>query len=95
MSSRDEFAETMKRQIDEWNNAIERLESQAKEADQSARAQYEEAVNVMRRNVDEAQKGLGKLQNTSSDAWRDVQKGYEDAWSNLTNAMQSAMNRWR
>ncbi|UCC83954.1 MAG: hypothetical protein JSW46_03190 [Gemmatimonadota bacterium] len=81
---RDEYVEKIKNQLDEWNAAIDKLETQAGELTAEARQRYQERVAALRTKQLEI---LGKL--------KDLQAAGESAWDAIKASLEVARTEFK
>lgn len=95
MTSRDEFVDSLKGRIDDWNNQISELEGKMKSATAEAEAQYAEQIATASKYRAEAQAKLAETLKTSHDAWdqyrasteaalEDISEGFRKAWARFS-----------
>ncbi len=94
MTSRDDFVETLKAKLDEWNAEIARLEAEAGKTRAELRARYAEELAEMRRLRDEAEARLGELLNTSQEGWERRRHEMEQAWADIAEGFRRAWSRF-
>ena len=90
MPNRDDYVNTMNKQVEAWNAEILKWQEQAKQAQANQRAEYEKQLEVYRRQRDQAMEQMRKLQNASGDAWTELTKGVDDAWAKMREAYDKA-----
>ena len=95
MSTRDDYVEKMKTNLDAWNASIDNLEAKARVAEADAQNTYNEQIEALRKQRDDASAKLGELRAAGDDAWEDLRTGMETAWDSLDKAMKSAASRFR
>lgn len=91
---RDEYVETMKAQIDDWNVKLQKWEKEVETAQSSAKAQYQAQIDSMRRQRDEAIKRLDEMRSASEAAWKDLSLGFENAWKSLADSFDKAWSEF-
>ena len=95
MSSRDDYLDEFKTKLDEWNAEIDTLESNARQAQAEAKAQYDEQLEALRVMRDDAQTKFSEMQNTTAEAWDVMLQGTEKAWETWANAFAEAQSKFR
>lgn len=95
MTNRDEYLETFKTKLDEWNAEINKLESKAREAQAGAQAQFDEQLELLREMRDNAQKNFNEMQNATTEAWDVMLQGTEKAWQAWNNAFEDARSKFK
>ena len=94
MTSRDDYLDEFKAKLDEWNAEIDKLESNARQAQADAKVQYDEQLEALREMRDDAQTKFSEMQNTTADAWDVMLQGTEKAWETWTNAFAQARSKF-
>lgn len=94
MSKRQEYAEKLKAQIDEWNAELDKFEARAAQAGEELRHAYQEELEHLRRRRDEVAGELARVQKASDEAWDEVWKGAEEAWTVMKDAFARARSRF-
>lgn len=94
MSKRDEYAEKLKIQIDEWNAELDRFEARVNAAAADARQRYQEELNSLRARRDEMLQELSRVQQATDDAWDEVWRGAEEAWQTMKEAFGRARSKF-
>lgn len=93
MTSRDEYLEKFKANLDEWNAEISKLEAKAREAQAEAKIRYDKQLESLREVRDDAQKKFIDLQNATTEAWDVMLQGTEKAWQTWVNAFDDARSK--
>jgi len=94
MTSRDEYLEKFKTRLDEWNAEIDKLESNARNAQAEAKAQYDKQLEALREMRDDAQTNLGEMQTATVEAWDVMLQGTEKAWQAWGSAFENARSKF-
>lgn len=95
MTSRDEYLEKFKANLDEWNAEISKLEARAREAQADAKIQYEKQLASLREMRDDAQEKFMEMQNATTEAWDAMLKGTEKAWQAWVGAFEEARSKFK
>jgi hypothetical protein len=90
MGKRDEYVNSLKLKLDEWNADVARWEAQTRAAQASARAEYEKQLAAIRQHRDQAIEQLRKVQAASGDAWTELAQGADKAWAQMSEAFEKA-----
>ncbi len=85
---REEYVERIKRQLDEWNAGIDRLEKRAGELRAEARQRYEARVAALRAKRQELQGKLKEIQASGESAWDAVKASFEAARTEFKRAYE-------
>ncbi len=94
MTSRDENLEAFKAKLDEWNAEIDKLESNARQVQADAKAQYDTQLESLREMRDDAQSKYSEMQNATAEAWEAMVQGTEKAWQAWANAFEDARSKF-
>jgi uncharacterized coiled-coil DUF342 family protein len=95
MMTKDEFVRKMHARLDQWNADIDTLKAKADSAGTEARAEYHKQLDVLRSKRDEARSKLHELESSGESAWEDLKAGVEMAWDSVSEAVRSAMARFK
>jgi len=90
MGKRDEYVNSLKLKLDEWNADVAKWEAQTRAAQASARAEYEKQLAAIRQHRDQAIEQLRKVQAASGDAWTELAQGADKAWAQMSEAFEKA-----
>jgi predicted nucleic acid-binding Zn-ribbon protein len=90
MTTRNEYVESMKTHLDQWNKEIAQWEAKAKVAKVDMRIDYEMHLETLRKQRDLALEKLDALQKSSGDAWQELTQGAEEAWAKMREAIEKA-----
>jgi len=94
MTSRDEHLESFKVKLDEWNSEIDKIESNALQAQAEAKAQYDKQLESLREMRDDAQRKYSEMQNATAEAWDVMLQGTEKAWQAWASAFEDARSKF-
>jgi hypothetical protein len=89
-TTRDEYVEKLKAQLDRWNADVARWEAQAKAARADARKQYDDQLEILRAQREKALYSLKLLEGASSTAWAQLEVGADQAWKRMREAIAQA-----
>lgn len=92
--NRDQFVETLKAQIDQWNADIAKLEARMKDASGEAERQYAEVIAETSRYRADAQARLAEGLKSSSDSWDRTRGDMETAWKDISEGFRKAWGRF-
>ncbi len=94
MTSRDEYLQKFKANLDEWNAEIDKLEGRAREAQADVQTQYDRQLMALREMRDDAQKKYSEMQSITAEAWDVMVQGTEKAWQSWANAFEDARSKF-
>ena len=94
MTSRDDHLESFKVKLDEWNAEIDKIESNALQAQAEAKAQYDKQLESLREMRDDAQRKYSEMQNATAEAWDVMLQGTEKAWQAWASAFEDARSKF-
>ena len=80
MTTRNEYVEQLKKNLDQWNADIAKWEVKAKGAQTDLRIEYEMQLEALRKHREEATAKLQEVQASSGEAWKDIRTGADAAW---------------
>lgn len=90
MTTRNEYVESMKAHLDQWNHEITQWEAKARLAKTDLRIDYEMQLESLRKHRDEAREKLDVLQQAAGEAWQDLTHGADEAWAKMREAIEKA-----
>jgi len=90
MRTREEYVDTLKKQLDRWNEDVSRWEAQARSAQADIKESYEEQLKILGERREEARYNLRLLRGASASAWSDLQSGTDEAWTKMREAVDRA-----
>jgi chromosome segregation ATPase len=90
MTTRNEYVESLKTHLDQWNKQIAEWEAKARVARTDLRIEYEMQLESLRKQRDEAREKLDALQKTAGEAWVDLTQGADEAWAKMREAFEKA-----
>lgn len=90
MTSRDEYVQKLKSQLDQWNAQAARWEAQMQEAQGRMREEYARQLEQVKSRRDEMLYQMRLLQNASAEAWSDMARGADQAWKSVQEAFERA-----
>ena len=95
MSSRDEYLQKFKTQLDEWNADIDKLQARAREAQADAQAQYHEQIKALQEMRDDALSRYNEMQNATVEAWDALAEGAEKTWQTWVDTFDKARSKFK
>ncbi len=95
MTTRNEYVESMKAHLDQWNSEIAKWEAKARVAKTDLRIDYEMQLESLRKQRDEALEKLDTLQKSAGDAWQDLTQGADEAWAKMREALEKASTHFQ
>jgi uncharacterized membrane-anchored protein YjiN (DUF445 family) len=90
MSTRDEYVEKFKHQLDEWNGSIDALASRAGKARDDVKAGYDDHVSTLREHQAAVVQRVQDIQAASEGSWHDLRDGLESAKGTLSESLKKA-----
>jgi hypothetical protein len=95
MSSRDEYVEKMKTQLDQWNGEIAKWEARARETQAEARTELDKRIEAVRQQREQAMYQMKLLQGAAGEAWLEMMRGTDEAWARMREAFDKASSHFR
>lgn len=95
MSSREEYVEKMKTQLDQWNAEIAKWEAKAREAQAEARVEYDKRLETLHQQREQAMYQMKLLQAAAGEAWIEMMRGTDEAWARMREAFDKANSHFR
>jgi uncharacterized coiled-coil DUF342 family protein len=95
MNSKDEFVRKIHSELDQWNNEIDALVAKADKAEEHVQNEFRQQIEVLHSKRDEVHKQLYELEQDSESAWKDMKLGIEMAVGDISEAVNSAISRFK
>jgi chromosome segregation ATPase len=95
MSKRDDYVDTLKAQLDQWNADMAKLEVKSREAQAEAHTAFEKQLDALRQQREQAMYQLHLLQTAAGDAWQEMMRGTDEAWARMREAIDKASSHFR
>ncbi|MEE9359505.1 MAG: hypothetical protein V3U85_03375 [Hyphomicrobium sp.] len=92
--NRDQYVESLKNKLDEWNEQISKTESEMKDASAEAQARYEEQLAEMKKHAATAEEKFQALIKSQSDDWEKHRANFETAWGDIAAGFGRAWSRF-
>lgn len=90
MTTRKEYVEQLKQNLDQWNADIAKWEGKARMAQTDLRIDYEMQLETLRKQREEITAKLAELQASGEEAWKDLVAGSDATWTTMRNAVEKA-----
>ena len=91
MTTRNEYVEQLKANLEQWNTELTKWEDKAKVAQKDMRIDYEMQLETLRKHREEATAKLMELQASGGDAWKDLVAGADSAWAAMRESYDKAI----
>lgn len=90
MTTRNEYVEQLKNNLDKWNADLAKWEEKARGAKNDLKIEYEMRLDALRKQRDEAAAKLKEVQASSGEAWQELKAGADTAWAAMREAFDKA-----
>ena len=90
----DDPLKELKRRLDEWNNALNRLEAEAGKAQAEERNRYEKMIKALREKEQAVRETLEKIFEDKEDTWDQMKQGMTSAWSSFKDSLKEAKSEF-
>lgn len=94
MTTRHEYIEKLKDNLDKWDADIDELEALTQKVKADLEFELEDQITLLKVKRDIAQLKLSEMMDASEEAWEDFKTGAEEAWADLRNAMEKARSHF-
>ena len=94
MSTRDEYVEEAKKQLDAWNAQIGDAEAKMSAASEEAKARYAEHLADLQRHWSEAEAKMKEAAQSSAESWQKNHEALESAWKDVAEGFGRAWSRF-
>lgn len=95
MTTRNEYVEQLKQNLDHWNVELAKWEEKARVARVDMRIEYEMQLEALRKHREEATTKLKEVQASSEEAWKDLMAGADTAWAAMRDAFDKATSHFQ
>lgn len=95
MGLKEEYKKKLQAQLDEMKQEIDKLQAKADKAEADIKIQYYNAINEIKKKQVIAEKKLQELSQAKEGAWEELKVGVEKSWKNLSDAVKSAVERFK
>lgn len=95
MTTRKEYIEGLKVQLDKWNEEIAKWEAKARVTKTDMRIEYEMQLEALRKQREQATEKLQVLQASAGEAWKDMVLGADEAWKKMREAFEKASSHFQ
>ena len=95
MSSREDYVEKMKAQLDQWNAEIGKWEARARETQAEAKTDLDKRIETVRQQREQAMYQMKLLQGAAGEAWLEMMRGTDEAWARMREAFDKASSHFR
>ena len=92
---KEAYQDKMKAQLEKLDARIDLLRAEAKEAQADTKIEINDRVEALEEQRDEDQKRLDNVKGSGAAAWRDLKSGADTAMSELENAVESALSKFK
>ncbi|MEW6132164.1 MAG: hypothetical protein AB1591_03225 [Pseudomonadota bacterium] len=90
MTTRNEYIEQLKNNLDKWNAELAKWEEKARGAKTDLKIEYEMRLDALRKQRDQATAKLKEVQASSGEAWQELKAGADTAWAAMREAFDKA-----
>jgi len=91
VTDRNEFINSVKKQLDEWNGDIDKLEAKIDDASDDTKDQLKHQLAKAHEARDAVARKLGELENAGEHSWDSMKGDVENAWE----AFKSSVNHFK
>ena len=95
MNTKDEFVRKMHSELDQWNNEIDALVAKVDQTEEQVQTEFRKQIEALHSKRDEVHKKLHELEQASESAWEDMKLGIEIAVGDISEAINSAISRFK
>lgn len=89
-TTREQYVNRLKTQLDRWNAQATRLETQAGQATHDVKARCVKDLERVRDEREKALYQLKLLEGASATAWHELRRGADEAWTRMREAVAQA-----
>jgi uncharacterized coiled-coil DUF342 family protein len=89
VSPKDAYVEKLLARLDELDAEIDVLAGQAREANQSMRAEFDKRIGELRGRAEGVREEIREVQDSAEDAWEHLKQSMEGAWTGLNQQLSA------
>jgi predicted nucleic acid-binding Zn-ribbon protein len=93
VTTRDEYIEKFKAQLDEWNDDLEDLERTYHDASDETKQELEPQLEKIRETRDAALRKLDQIGESGEDSWESAKRETEHVWTTLKESVHHFKSR--
>lgn len=95
MITRDEFVKTLKKELDDVNTGIKKVEHKAKSVNEKAQLKLKTRIKYLRGKRDSALRKIREVKNTSEETWLDLKQGTEKVVYSLKTVLDKTLTHFK
>jgi hypothetical protein len=95
MELKDAYQDKINARLRAWRAKIEALKVRADQAEADQKIQYYEEIESLRTKQQKVQQKLEELRSAGANAWKEARAGVEAAWTDLEDAAQRAVEKFK
>jgi uncharacterized coiled-coil DUF342 family protein len=95
MDTKDEFMLKIHSRLDQCKNEIDALITKVDQTEEQVQAKFRKQIEALHSKRDEVHKKLHELEQASESAWEDMKLGIEIALGDISEAINSAISRFK
>jgi len=91
---REEYAQILKKKIDEWNKDIDTLQGKIGQVQDGVKTEYQKRITDIQEQRKDFEQRLKKLRESGDGAWDDIKAGLEISKEAIGDAIKNAFSRF-
>ena len=95
MEEKTNYQKTIEEKLKHFSDSIVELTGKAEKLQAGAKAECQKQIETLRSRQGTLREKLRQLEESGDDAWEDLKGGIEHAWKDLTQALDSALSRFK
>jgi uncharacterized coiled-coil DUF342 family protein len=95
MNTKDEFMLKIHSRLDQCKNEIDALVAKVDQTEEQVKTEFRQQIEALHSKRDEVHKKLHELEQASESAWEDMKLGIEMALGDISEAINSAISRFK
>jgi len=95
MSMKAAYEKKLQAQLDQRKAEIDKLKAKADAAEADVQLEYYKKIEELRSMQESAHQKLADLKEAGDDGWEDLKIGMDRAWHSLSDAVKSAVSRFK
>ena len=95
MDTKDEFVRKLHSKLDQCKNEIDALVAKVDQTEEQVKTEFRQQIEALHSKRDEVHRQLYELEQASESAWEDMKLGIEIAVGDISEAINSAISRFK
>jgi uncharacterized coiled-coil DUF342 family protein len=95
MNMKEAYQKKLQAKLDEWKAEIDKLKAKADGAEADVQLEYYKQIEELKAMQESVKTKITELKEASDDAWEELKVGIDSALKSLSNAIKSAISKFK